>query len=83
MSLKKPVQFSLLAKASFTQRAFERLLLVLDVTYVTLYVTRHTEGSLTVFALVRFFTCLRTKMEGQVRSTGEQFATKYARVTVL
>jgi hypothetical protein len=60
MLLQVPVQIRLLAETALAQRAFEGLLLVVDVANMALQVRRDTEGPFTVFALVWLFPCMGT-----------------------
>lgn len=65
--LEMTIQVGLLAEASFAKRALERLLLVVDVSDVTLEVAGDAETPLAVLALIRLFASVRPQVSCQIR----------------
>ena len=77
------VQIGLLSKTSFTEVTFVGLLLVVDVSHVTLEVRRYREGSLTELAFVGLLSCVCPDVSRQVGGPRETFTTKLALIFLL
>lgn len=77
------IEVGLLSEASVTERALERLLLVVNVSYVPLEVRRYAEGSVAVLALVGLLTRMGSQVTSQIRRPWENLTTELARVFLL
>lgn len=81
--LEMAVEICLLTETAVAQRAFERLLLVVNVAYVALQIGRNAERSFAVPALIRLFTRMSPQVTGKISRAWKHFPAELARVAIL